>query len=233
VTDFTDWQCLHADDDLLVVAKPAGWLSVPGRGPDKQDCLLARVQQHYPQASVVHRLDQATSGLMLFALNPFTQRALSMAFEARQIEKHYLAWVEGLLPISEEWQTIDLPIQADWDRRPLRIIHADGQASQTRWRCVQHHAELPGSLLELQPLTGRTHQLRVHLQAIDHPIWGDAMYAPETVRQRSPRLMLHAHTLAFTHPRQLIGVRFQLINWGQTPIVNWDLTPIVSKAASL
>jgi tRNA pseudouridine32 synthase/23S rRNA pseudouridine746 synthase len=205
VTDNTDWQCLHADDDLLVVAKPAGLLSVPGRGPDKQDCLLSRVQLRHPQALVVHRLDQATSGLMLFALNPFTQRALSMAFEARQIEKHYLAWVEGVLPISEEWQTIDLPIQADWDRRPLRIINPDGQASQTCWRCLQHHGELPGSLLELQPLTGRTHQLRVHMQAIGHPIWGDAMYAPELVRQRSPRLMLHAHTLAFTHPRQLIG----------------------------
>jgi tRNA pseudouridine32 synthase/23S rRNA pseudouridine746 synthase len=173
---------------------------------------------------------------MLFALNPFTQRALSMAFEARQIEKHYLAWVEGVLPISEAWQTIDLPIQADWDRRPLRIISPDGQASQTRWRCLQQHPELPGSLLELQPLTGRTHQLRVHMQAIDHPIWGDALYAPEAVRQRSPRLMLHAHTLVFTHPRQLIGVRFQLINWGQTPINNRDLTPIVpivSQAASL
>lgn len=219
MTKNIDWQCLYVDDDLLVVAKPAGWLSVPGRGPDKQDCLLSRVQKIYPQASVVHRLDQATSGLMLIALNPFTQRALSMAFEARQIEKHYLAWAEGVLPISDEWQTIDLPIQADWDRRPLRIIHPDGQASQTRWRCVQQHGDLPGSLLELQPLTGRTHQLRVHLQAIGHPIWGDAMYAPEAVQARSPRLMLHAHTLAFTHPRQLIGVRFQLNNRDLTPII--------------
>lgn len=236
MTQNIDWQCLHVDDDLLVVAKPAGWLSVPGRGPDKQDCLLSRVQHIYPQALVVHRLDEATSGLMLFALNPFTQRALSMALEARQIEKHYLAWVEGMLPISEEWQTIDLPIQADWDRRPLRIIHPGGQASQTRWRCVQHHDELPASLLELQPLTGRTHQLRVHMQAIGYPIWGDTLYAPEAVQARSPRLMLHAHTLAFPHPRQLIGVRFQLNNWGQTPINNRCLTPIIpifSKEDSL
>ena len=210
MADLIDWQCLHADEDLLVVAKPAGWLSVPGRGPDKQDCLLSRVHQRFPQALVVHRLDQATSGLMLFALNTDTQRQLSMAFEARQVEKTYLAWVEGLLPIHEDWQTIDLPIQADWERRPLRIIAPAGQASQTRWRCIAHHAEETGSLLELQPLTGRTHQLRVHLQAIGHPIWGDRLYAPLEVQNRSPRLMLHAHTLAFTHPRQLIGVRFQL-----------------------
>ena len=210
MAELSDWQCLHADEDLLVVAKPAGWLSVPGRGPDKQDCLLSRVQQRFPQALVVHRLDQATSGLMLFALNTDTQRQLSMAFEARQVEKTYLAWVEGLLPIHEDWQTIDLPIQADWERRPLRIIAPAGQASQTRWRCIAHHAEETGSLLELQPLTGRTHQLRVHLHAIGHPIWGDRLYAPLEVQNRSPRLMLHAHTLAFTHPRQLIGVRFQL-----------------------
>ena len=217
MADLSDWQCLHADDDLLVVDKPAGMLSVPGRGPDKQDCLLTRVQQRYPQALVVHRLDQATSGLMLFALNPETQRLLSMAFEARQVEKTYIAWVEGLLPVREDWQTIDLPIQADWERRPLRIIAPAGQASQTRWRCIAHHAEGTGSLLELQPLTGRTHQLRVHLQAIGHPIWGDALYAPAVVQARSPRLMLHAHTLAFIH--QLIGVRFQLpVNWGQIPI---------------
>jgi tRNA pseudouridine32 synthase/23S rRNA pseudouridine746 synthase len=133
-----------------------------------------------------------------------------MAFEARQVEKTYLAWVEGLLPIDEDWQTIDLPIQADWERRPLRVIAPAGQASQTRWRCLQHHAELPASWLELQPLTGRTHQLRVHLLAIGHPIWGDRLYAPLEVQNRSPRLMLHAHTLAFTHPRQFIGVRFQL-----------------------
>jgi tRNA pseudouridine32 synthase/23S rRNA pseudouridine746 synthase len=144
-----------------------------------------------------------------------------MAFEARQVEKTYLAWVEGVRPLQEDWQTIDLPIKADWDRRPLRIISPDGQASQTRWRCVAHHAEETASLLELQPLTGRTHQLRVHLQAIGHSIWGDALYAPAAVQSRSPRLMLHAHTLAFTHPRQLIGVRLQLpVNWGQIPIVS-------------
>jgi tRNA pseudouridine32 synthase/23S rRNA pseudouridine746 synthase len=215
----TDWQCLHQDKDLLVVTKPAGWLSVPGRGPDKQDCLLTRVQQRYPQALVVHRLDQATSGLMLFALNPWTQRQLSMAFEARQVEKTYLAWVDGLLPVDQPWQSIDLPIQADWERRPLRITHPEGQASLTHWRCLQHHAELTASLLELQPLTGRTHQLRVHLQAIGHPIWGDTLYAPPSVQARTPRLMLHAHTLAFTHPRQLQGLRYQSpVDWGSFPV---------------
>jgi tRNA pseudouridine32 synthase / 23S rRNA pseudouridine746 synthase len=109
-----------------------------------------------------------------------------MAFEARQVEKTYMAWVEGLLPLREDWQTIDLPIQADWERRPLRIIAPAGQASQTRWRCIAHHAEGTGSLLELQPLTGRTHQLRVHLQAIGHPIWGDALYAPDRHASTQP-----------------------------------------------
>ena len=191
---------LYNDDELLVVNKPSGLLSVPGKGPDKQDCLWTRLQSEHPGVLVVHRLDQATSGLMVFALNPATQRALSMAFEARQVDKQYLAWVEGVLPVSEDWQTIDLPILLDWPNRPVHIIDASGKPSVTRWRCVQQHATLPGSLLELQPQTGRTHQLRVHLKAIGHPIWGDALYAPPEVLARAPRLLLHAQSLALQHP---------------------------------
>ena len=191
---------LYNDHDLLVVNKPSGLLSVPGKGPDKQDCLWTRLQAQHPGALVVHRLDQATSGLMVFALNPATQRALSMAFQARQVDKQYLAWVEGVLPVSEDWQTIDLPILLDWPNRPVHIIDPSGKPSVTRWRCVQQHATLPGSLLELQPQTGRTHQLRVHLKAIGHPIWGDALYAPPEVLARAPRLLLHAQSLALQHP---------------------------------
>ena len=191
---------LYNDHDLLVVNKPSGLLSVPGKGPDKQDCLWTRLQTQHPGALVVHRLDQATSGLMVFALNPATQRALSMAFEARQVDKQYLAWVEGVLPVSEDWQTIDWPILLDWPTRPVHIIDASGKPSVTLWRCVQQHATLPGSLLELQPQTGRTHQLRVHLKAIGHPIWGDALYAPPEVQARAPRLLLHAQSLALQHP---------------------------------
>lgn len=199
---------LHLDNDLLVVDKPSGLLSVPGKGPDKQDCLWTRLLADHPSALVVHRLDQATSGLMVFALNASSQRALSMAFEARQVEKQYLAWVEAVLPVSEDWQTIDLPILLDWPNRPVHIIDASGKPSVTRWRCVQQHATWPGSLLELQPQTGRTHQLRVHLKAIGQPIWGDALYAPPAVLARSPRLMLHAQTLRLVHP-----VTRQALRW--------------------
>ena len=191
---------LHQDDELLVVHKPSGLLSVPGKGPEKQDCVWMRLKAHYPSALVVHRLDQATSGLMVFALNPSMQRKLSMAFEARQVQKLYVAWVEGSLPVSNDWHIIDLPILLDWPRRPLHIIDEAGKPSVTMWRCVQHHPSGPGSLLELQPQTGRTHQLRVHLQALGHPIWGDAMYAPPDVLARAPRLMLHAQSLALQHP---------------------------------
>jgi hypothetical protein len=118
----------------------------------------------------------------------------------RLLDLPALAWVEGVLPVSDDWQTIDLPILLDWPNRPVHIIDASGKPSVTLWRCVQQHATLPGSLLELQPQTGRTHQLRVHLKAIGHPIWGDAMYAPPDVWACAPRLMLHAQRLAFTHP---------------------------------
>lgn len=206
-------ELLHQDDNLLVVNKPSGLLSVPGKGPDKQDCLWTRLQSLHPGVLVVHRLDQATSGLMVFALNPATQRALSMAFEARQVDKQYLGWVEGVLPVSEDWQIIDLPILLDWPNRPVHLIDARGKPSLTRWRCVQQHATLPGSLLELQPQTGRTHQLRVHLKAIGHPIWGDALYAPPEVLARAPRLLLHAQILALQHP-----VTRQTLRWTCEPI---------------
>ena len=200
------------DQHLLVVNKPSGLLSVPGRGPDKQDCLWTRVQQQHPGALVVHRLDQATSGLMLFALNPQVQRLLSMAFEARQVRKLYHAWVQGVLPLQTEWQTIDLPILLDWPQRPLHIIDAAGKPSQTQWRCLEHHPQHPASLVALQPLTGRTHQLRVHMKAIGHPIWGDALYAPPDVQARSPRLMLHATELGMVHP-----VTHEAMHWVCTP----------------
>ena len=191
---------LFQDAHLLVALKPSGLLSVPGRGPDKQDCLSARVQHMHPQALVVHRLDQATSGLMLFALSSDVQRRLSMAFEARQVRKTYHAWVEGVLPKQADWQTIDLPILLDWPNRPVHIIDPQGKPSQTRWRCIEHRPALPASLLALQPLTGRTHQLRLHLKAMGHPIWGDALYAPPEVQARSPRLLLHASELGLAHP---------------------------------
>ena len=196
------WQDAH----LALVHKPSGMLSVPGRGPDKQDCLSARLAHAGFPSLVVHRLDQATSGLMLFARNAEMQRQLSHAFAQRQVNKQYLACVAGHLTPSDDWQLIDAPIAADWPRRPLRIVADNGQSSQTLWRslgpCMGQTTDgaTSGTWLALRPLSGRTHQLRVHLQHIGHPIWGDAMYAPPDVRACAPRLMLHAQRLAFTHP---------------------------------
>ena len=179
---------------------------MPGRGADKQDCLSARVQALYADALVVHRLDMATSGLMLMARGAEMQRALGALFEARQVEKTYVAVVDGLMPVDLQWQLIDLPVWADWEVRPLRRVDPRGQHSQTRWRCVAHtEGPSPASRLELQPLTGRSHQLRVHMQALGHPILGDALYAPPDLVSRSPRLLLHARDLAFLHP--LSGTR--------------------------
>ena len=197
---------LWQDQHMALVLKPSGMLSVPGRGPDKQDCLSARLSQAGLPSMVVHRLDQATSGLMLFARSAEMQRQLSHAFAQRQVNKQYLACVAGHWPPSDGWQLIDAPIAADWPRRPLRIVADNGQSSQTLWRslgpCMGQTTNVnsAGTWLALRPLSGRTHQLRVHLQHIGHPIGGDAMYAPPDVRASAPRLMLHAQRLAFTHP---------------------------------
>ena len=202
MTLLADVQAVHEDADLLVLQKPAGLLCVPGRGPDKQDCLSARAQQHWPGALIVHRLDQATSGLVLMARHIDAQRRLSHAFAERQVHKRYQAVVWGLLAAQEgAWNEINLPIAADWERRPLRVIDpALGKPSLTRWRLLGHHPANGTSRIELEPVTGRTHQLRVHMAAIGHPILGDALYAPAEVQTLAPRLLLHASHLAFAHP---------------------------------
>jgi tRNA pseudouridine32 synthase/23S rRNA pseudouridine746 synthase len=201
-------QVLHVDAHLLVVNKPAGLLCVPGRGADKQDCLATRVQRQYADALVVHRLDMGTSGLCVMARGPGAQRALSRAFADREVEKRYVAVVAGrpFTPQEDEWALIDLPIAADWPHRPLRIVDAaNGKPSQTRWRILPSSASGTqwgegNTRLELEPMTGRTHQLRVHLRAIGHPILGDALYSPADVMARAPRLLLHASGLRFNHP---------------------------------
>ena len=196
-----DFQTIYVDNNLLVLNKPPGLLSVPGRGEDKQDCLSRRVQHRYPDALVVHRLDMGTSGLMLMARGSAMQRALGKLFETRAIEKRYVAMVDGQLDSSLNWQLIDLPIAVDWPHRPLRIIDSDnGQPSQTRWRAVLYDSRTNSTRVELQPLTGRSHQLRVHLRALGHPILGDALYAPPAVQAKAPRLLLHACALTFRYP---------------------------------
>ena len=199
---------VYADDTLLVVDKPSGLLAVPGRGADKQDCLAARVQARYADALIVHRLDMATSGLMVMARGAAAQRALSKAFAAREVNKRYIAVVAGRLDapadgwgVPEDWGTIDLPIIVDWPNRPLRIVdHTHGKPSLTRWRVLGHDETGLNTRVELEPVTGRSHQLRVHLRALGHPILGDALYAPPDVQALAGRLLLHAGSLRFVHP---------------------------------
>ena len=191
---------VYADAYLLVLNKPAGLLSVPGKGADKQDCLSLRVQKSYFDALIVHRLDMATSGLMLMARGTVMQAALSKMFEIRAVHKRYIAVADGHLPTSPDWQMIDMPIALDWPNRPLRIIHGDGKPSQTRWRTLHYNADTNTTQVELEPITGRSHQLRVHLKAMGHPILGDALYATAHVKAKATRLLLHACALRFLHP---------------------------------
>ena len=193
-------ETVYADAHLLVFNKPAGLLSVPGKGDDKQDCLSSRVQKTYPDALIVHRLDMATSGLMLMARGPVMQAALSKLFETRAIHKRYVAVIDGQMTASPDWQLTDLPIALDWPNRPLRIISTNGKPSQTRWRALHYNLDANTTRVELEPLTGRSHQLRVHLKAMGHPILGDALYAPAHLVALAPRLLLHASELQFTHP---------------------------------
>lgn len=206
-----DLQVVHADDALLVLDKPAGLLSVPGRGPDKQDCLAARAQARYPDALVVHRLDMATSGLVLMGRGTAAQRALSMAFEQRRIGKRYEAVVDGawtLPPEADGWGCIDLPIRLDWPRRPLSIVDpVDGRPSRTRWQLLARDAQ--SSRLALEPVTGRSHQLRLHLAAQGHAILGDPLYADAAVQACAPRLLLHACWLQLQHPADGRALQFE------------------------
>lgn len=201
--------CAYEDEHLLVLDKPSGLLCVPGRGPDKQDCLSQRALQHFGDALVVHRLDQATSGLVIMARNPGVQRQLGQAFAERQVDKRYIAVVAGDLQAGPEtadakgWQLIDLPIAADWERRPLRVIdHETGKSSQTLWQVLEQtrQQEMTCTRVLLSPLTGRTHQLRLHMAASGHAILGDALYADDMVASASPRLLLHATALELVHP---------------------------------
>lgn len=193
---------LYVDDALLVVDKPSGLLAVPGRGADKQDCLAARVQARYPDALIVHRLDMATSGLMVMARGPAAQRELNKAFAAREVKKRYIAVAAGRLEAPPRgWAMIDFPIIVDWPNRPLRIVdHARGKPSLTRWRVLGYDETGANTRVELEPVTGRSHQLRVHLRELGHPILGDALYAPPNMRALAGRLLLHAWSLRFAHP---------------------------------
>ncbi len=190
---------VFVDPHLIVLDKPEGLLSVPGRGDAGLINLSAQAQQHWPDALTVHRLDQATSGLIVFARGLQMQRLLSHAFATRQVHKRYVAVVLG--DVAGEQGRIELPLGADWPRRPRQRVDLQaGKAAQTAWRVLARGAGADGkdTRLALQPITGRSHQLRVHLMAIGHPIAGDTLYAPEPMT--APRLLLHAEHLALRHP---------------------------------
>jgi tRNA pseudouridine32 synthase/23S rRNA pseudouridine746 synthase len=191
---------IHADDCLLVLDKPAGLLSVPGIGPANQDCLARRAAAAHPGARIVHRLDRETSGVIALALDADTHRALSGQFERREVAKRYVAVVAGL--VGDDESEIDLPLRKDLDPPtpgPRHIVdHRHGRPALTRYRVLERVGD--ASRLELFPLTGRSHQLRVHLSAVGHPILGDDLYAPPEIVVRARRLLLHAGALSLTHP---------------------------------
>ncbi|MBC5766011.1 RluA family pseudouridine synthase [Ramlibacter albus] len=194
---------VYVDEHLLVLEKPAGMLAVPGRGADKQDCLSVRAQRMWPDALIVHRLDMATSGLVVMGRGAAMQRALSMAFAERRVDKRYVAVVAGAMPGDEG--VVDLPLAVDWPNRPRQKVDTErGKPSATRWRVLAREGST--TRVALDPVTGRSHQLRVHMLAIGHPILGDALYAPE---HAAPRLMLHAAALAFAHPATGEALRFE------------------------
>ena len=195
---------LHEDHEILVVEKPHGLLSVPGKGAHLADCLLSRVQLAFPTALLVHRLDRDTSGVMVFALTSHAQRHLGLQFEKRQVKKTYIARVWGR--IAEKTGAIDLPLIVDWPNRPLqKIDHEAGRPAQTDWRVVR--TSETETRVRLYPKTGRSHQLRVHCKEIGHPILGDPFYADGPARQFE-RLMLHSETLQLRHPDGGRGMRF-------------------------
>jgi tRNA pseudouridine32 synthase/23S rRNA pseudouridine746 synthase len=190
---------IHADSALLVVNKPSGLLSVPGRGIDKQDCLITRVQVDYPEALIVHRLDFDTSGLLVLARGKAMHRCLSILFQERQVDKRYLAVVDGEL--AQASGEVCLPLIVDWPNRPRhKVDFGTGKPSLTRYRVLSHDAAEQCSRVELTPETGRTHQLRLHMQALGHPILGDSLYADAASLAKANRLLLHAQYLAFAHP---------------------------------
>ena len=196
---------LHEDGHIIVVNKPSGLLSVPGRGEHLADCLLTRVQAAFPDALLVHRLDRDTSGVMVFALTAHAQRNLSMQFEKRSTKKTYVARVSG--EIAEKTGTVDLPLIVDWPNRPLqKVCHETGKPAVTDWRVLKVGGG--ETRVHLFPKTGRSHQLRVHMLALGHVILGDPLYAAGEALDH-PRLMLHSEELRLNHPESGKGLSFR------------------------
>lgn len=199
-----DLDIAHVDDHLIALRKPSGLLTVEGRAFGMEDCLLARAKERWPEALLIHRLDMDTSGIVLLARSSAIQSAMAKQFEARRVTKTYIARVAGIL--EQASGEINLPIQKDYERRPIHEIHPDGKPARTLWHVERRNADT--TRLKLTPITGRTHQLRVHMAFQGHPILGDRLYAPEDVYKKADRLQLHAASLALRHPISGEGVTF-------------------------
>lgn len=198
-------EVLHEDHEIVVVNKPEGLLSVPGRGEHLADCLLTRLQEAFPTALLVHRLDRDTSGVMVFGLTPHAQRTLSMQFETRKVKKTYVARVDGIL--EPKTGTVDAPLIVDWENRPRQMVcHETGKAASTDWRVLKHRDG--ETRVRLRPHTGRSHQLRVHMLSLGHVILGDPLYATGAAAEY-PRMMLHSEELRIGHPESGRGMSFR------------------------
>ena len=190
---------IFEDPYLLALNKPCGLLSVPGKGKEKEDSLSIRAQKHFADALIVHRLDMATSGIIIMALNKDVQRSLSIQFQTKLVDKTYIAVVDGYINTASG--SIDLPLICDWPNRPKQIVDFEtGKTSLTHYSVITYNKTNDTTRVELKPETGRTHQLRVHMQSIGHPILGDRLYASELAQDKADRLLLHACRLSFTHP---------------------------------
>jgi len=191
-------EVLYLDEYLIIVNKPSGLLSVPGRGIEKSDCLLSRVKIEYPNADIVHRLDMPTSGIIIFSLQTDIQKSLSKLFEQRKINKQYIAKVHGELECSSG--IINLPLIADWPNRPKqKVDFMSGKPSKTDYQLISTDSNT-NSIVKLLPITGRSHQLRVHMAALGNPILGDTLYGNDESSEASSRLLLHAENISFIHP---------------------------------
>ena len=197
-------EIVHIDKDVLCVIKPSGLLSVPGRGEHVQDSLYTRILSEWPLARVVHRLDMDTSGIMVFALRRKAERALKIQFQERRVQKRYEAIVSGTISTAG---VIDKPLMADPTRKLRHIVHPSGKPSETHFKCLEQRSR--ASLVSLVPKTGRSHQLRVHLMHIGHPILGDRFYAPSEICLRAERLMLHSTEIQFDHPYSGMQMHFK------------------------
>ena len=190
-------EILYQDDHLLVLNKPSGLLSVPGKAPHHKDSLQLRVQRVFPTATIVHRLDMATSGILVMALNKASHVAISRQFELRQTSKSYIARVDGVVELDHG--SVDLPLICDWPNRPKQMVdHERGKKALTHWQVLSRGEE--ETLMKLTPVTGRSHQLRVHMLSLGHPILGDRLYAHPRALSKASRLQLHAQQLVFLHP---------------------------------